>query len=165
MHLLVREGSPASIGTVVSPLAGLTAAASRRLGRRPFPELVARLRSGPPRLSPFAIPKIDELANTAEYFIHHEDIRRARPAWTPRVLGEEAEQELWSIVARTGRLLTRKVPVGVQEAGHRPGRALARLRARRPSRQASRLVGAAGQRPAGTGTRTRRLLPQGSPPR
>jgi uncharacterized protein (TIGR03085 family) len=121
VHLLVREGSPASIGTVVSPLAGLTAAASRRLGRRPFPELVARLRSGPPRLSPFAIPKVDELANTAEYFIHHEDIRRARPAWTPRVLGDEAEQELWSIVARTGRLLTRKVPVGVQVEDSRTG--------------------------------------------
>jgi uncharacterized protein (TIGR03085 family) len=113
VHLLIREGSPASIGSMVPPLAGLTAAASRRLARRPFPELVERLRNGPPRLSPFAIPKVDELANTVEYFIHHEDIRRAQPTWSPRPLGDDAEQRLWSMVARMGRLLTRKVPVGV----------------------------------------------------
>jgi uncharacterized protein (TIGR03085 family) len=113
VHLLVREGSPASIGTMVPPLAGLTAAASRRVGRHPFPELVERLRGGPPRLSPFSIPKIDDLANTAEYFIHHEDIRRAQPTWSPRTLGDDAEQQLWSTITSMGRLLTRKVPVGV----------------------------------------------------
>jgi uncharacterized protein (TIGR03085 family) len=113
VHLLLREGSPASLASLVPPLAGLTAAASRRLGRRPFPELVERLRSGPPRLSPFAIPKVDELANTVEYFIHHEDIRRAQPSWSARPLGDEAEQRLWSMIARMGKLLTRKVPVGV----------------------------------------------------
>jgi uncharacterized protein (TIGR03085 family) len=113
VHLLVREGSPASIGTVVSPLAGLTAAASRRLGRRPFPELVARLRSGPPRLSPFAIPKIDELANTAEYFIHHEDVRRARPGWSPRPPDEERDRQIWRMVGLLGRLSYRASPVAV----------------------------------------------------
>jgi uncharacterized protein (TIGR03085 family) len=113
VHLLVREGSPASIGSRVPLLAGLTAAASHRVGRRPFPELVERLRNGPPRLSPFAIPKVDDVANTAEYFIHHEDIRRAQPTWSPRVLGDEAEQQLWSMIATMGRLLTRKVPAGV----------------------------------------------------
>ena len=32
---------------------------------------------GPPRLSPWRIDAVDRLINTVEYFVHHEDIRRA----------------------------------------------------------------------------------------
>jgi uncharacterized protein (TIGR03085 family) len=113
VHLLVREGSPAAVGIVVAPLAGLTDAASRRVGRRGFTELVERLRTGPPRLSPFAIPKVDALANSMEYFIHHEDIRRAQAGWTERSLGDDAQRLLWSMIARMGKRLTREVPAGV----------------------------------------------------
>ena len=114
VHLLLREGSPAAIGIVVAPLSRLADAASARIGRRSLPELVAKLRSGPPRLSPFAISKIDELANTLEFFVHHEDIRRAQPDWSPRDLGAETERTLWSSVGMPGRALTRKAPVGVR---------------------------------------------------
>ena len=27
---------------------------------------------------------IDTLANTVEFFVHHEDVRRAQAGWTPR---------------------------------------------------------------------------------
>ena len=114
VHLLLREGSPAAVGIMVAPLARLTDAASARLGRRSFPELVQRLRSGPPRLSPFSIAKVDDLANTMEFFIHHEDIRRAQPDWEPRDLGPETEQTLWSTLGSTGKMMTRKAPVGVR---------------------------------------------------
>jgi uncharacterized protein (TIGR03085 family) len=114
VHLLLREGSPAAVGIVVAPLSRLADAASARIGRRSWPELVQRLRSGPPRLSPFAIPKIDELGNSLEFFVHHEDIRRAQQDWSPRDLGAETERTLWSSIGMPGKALTRKAPVGVR---------------------------------------------------
>jgi uncharacterized protein (TIGR03085 family) len=113
VHLLVREGSPAAVGIMVAAFARFTEAESRRVGRRDFAELVAGLRRGPPRLSPLAVPRLDELANTLEYLIHHEDIRRAQPTWSPRLLGDEAERTLWPMVRTMGRRLVRRVPVGL----------------------------------------------------
>ena len=114
VHLLVREGSPAAAGIVLSPLAKLTELASRRVGRRDFAVLVEKLRNGPPRLSPYAVPKVDDLANTLEFFVHLEDIRRAQPDWSPRVLGDDAERRLWSMIRTAGKGLTRGAPVGVR---------------------------------------------------
>ncbi|HYO40180.1 MAG TPA: TIGR03085 family metal-binding protein [Nocardioidaceae bacterium] len=114
VHLLVREGSPAAVGIQVAALAGLTASVSRRVGRRDFPDLVERLRGGPPRLSPLAIPRLDALANTLEFFVHHEDIRRAQPGWAPRTLGADADRRLWLQVRPLGRRLVREAPAGVR---------------------------------------------------
>ncbi len=113
VHLLLREGSPAAVGIVVPALAGLTERASARLARRDFTALVERLRQGPPRLSPYAVPKVDRLANSLEFFVHHEDIRRAVPGWVARHLGDDAERLLWSLVRKVGKGLTRGVPAGV----------------------------------------------------
>jgi uncharacterized protein (TIGR03085 family) len=113
VHLLVREGSPAALGLVLAPLEGLLEAEYRRVRRRDFADLVERLRHGPPRLSPYAVPKLDALANTLEFFVQHEDIRRAQPHWTPRDLDDESERRLWSMVATIGKRLTRSAPVGV----------------------------------------------------
>ena len=87
-HLVLRERRPdAAAGVMGGPLAGYTARVQRQyLDRYSYPELVALFRSGPPRLSPFAIPGADEAANTVEYFVHHEDVRRAAPGWTERAL-------------------------------------------------------------------------------
>jgi uncharacterized protein (TIGR03085 family) len=113
VHLVVREGSPAALGIAVAPLAWLTEAEYRRVGRRGFPELVGKLRNGPPRLSPYAVPKLDDLSNTLEFFVHHEDIRRAQPTWTPRTLGDDYERTLWSMIRGFGKRLVRTSPVGV----------------------------------------------------
>lgn len=113
VHLLVREGSPAAAGIVLHPLARLTELESRRVGRRDFAVLVEKLRSGPPVYSPYALPKVDRLLNTLEFFVHHEDIRRAQPTWSPRTLGDDAERLLWSLTRTAGKALTRGVPVGV----------------------------------------------------
>lgn len=121
VHLLVREGSPAAVGIVVAPLSGLTDRVSRRLGRRDFTVLVEKLRNGPPMLSPYAVSKVDDLLNTMEFFVHHEDIRRAQPDWSPRLLGDEVEQTLWSALAAPARMLTRKVPTGVAVEDSRDG--------------------------------------------
>ena len=113
VHLLVREGSPAAAGIVLSPLARLTDLESRRVGRRDFAVLVEKLRSGPPLYSPYALPRLDQLFNTLEFFVHHEDIRRAQPDWSPRALGDDAEKLVWSMVRTAGKGLTRGAPVGV----------------------------------------------------
>jgi uncharacterized protein (TIGR03085 family) len=113
VHLVLREGSLASVGNVVPVLSRYTEGASRRLAARDFTVLVERLRHGPPRYSPFALPKADETLNTLELYIHHEDIRRARPGWAPRELSARDEDRLWRVIGVAGRGLVRGTGVGV----------------------------------------------------
>ena len=57
---------------------------------------------------------IDELVNTVEFFVHHEDVRRAAPGWTPRSLDRQLEDAL--ATHRSGApvgMLTRKATVGL----------------------------------------------------
>lgn len=113
VHLLVRERSPGALGIAIQPLARLNDAEMRRVGKAGFAELVERLRGGPPLWSPYAVPKVDQVTNTLEFFVHHEDIRRAQDDWEPRVLGDDAEKLLWSMVRTAGKQLVRNAPVGV----------------------------------------------------
>lgn len=113
VHLLVREGSPAAVGIVVPPLARLTDLASARLARKDLPVLVERLRHGPPVYSPLHLGPLDAMANTLEFFVHHEDIRRAGSGWEPRLLDDRAQAALFTAVRVAGRRLTRQAPVGV----------------------------------------------------
>ncbi len=53
------------------------------MGRPAVRGLVERLRNGPPRWSPYAVPKLDTMLNTLEFYVHHEDIRRAQPSGSP----------------------------------------------------------------------------------
>ena len=113
VHLLVRERSPGAVGIAVAPLARLTEAEMRRVGRTGFAELVERLRGGPPLWSPYAVPRIDQVANTLEFFVHHEDIRRAQDGWQPRDLRDDEQKLLWSMVRTAGKQLVRNATVGV----------------------------------------------------
>jgi uncharacterized protein (TIGR03085 family) len=113
VHLLVRERSPGAVGIAVAPLARVTEAEMRRVGKAGFAELVERLRGGPPLWSPYAVPRIDQLANTLEFFVHHEDIRRAQDRWEPRDLGDDEQKLLWSMVRTAGKQLVRNATVGV----------------------------------------------------
>jgi uncharacterized protein (TIGR03085 family) len=114
-HLVVRESRPdAAAGVLGGPLASHTAKVQRRLADKlGYAGLVAAFRSGPPRLSPFAIPGADEAANTVEYFVHHEDVRRAVPGWTPRDLPEGLSDALWRRL-KSARMFVRKAPVGIE---------------------------------------------------
>ena len=62
----------------------------------------------------FAIPGVDEGANTTEFFIHHEDVRRAgdQPQ-TARDLGPEVEEWMWRRLKLLARAWFRRVQVGV----------------------------------------------------
>ena len=113
VHLLLREGSPAALGIVLPPLAPVSDAASRRLARRDLSVLVERLRQGPPFYSPFGYGQLDTMLNTIEFFVHHEDIRRAQDGWEPRVLSQGAQDLLWKLVRVLGKGLVRSAKVGV----------------------------------------------------
>jgi uncharacterized protein (TIGR03085 family) len=116
-HLVLREYRPAAAaGVLGGPLAGHTARVQQRIKeRRAFPALVRAIRSGPPRLSFMSIPGMDERANAVEYFVHHEDIRRAVPDWAPRQLSRGQSDMLWQRL-RMARFMLRKAPVGVELA-------------------------------------------------
>jgi uncharacterized protein (TIGR03085 family) len=116
-HLVLREHRPdAAAGVVGGPLAGYTARVQQRIrARTPFGDLVRIIRSGPPRLSVMALPGLDERANSVEFFVHHEDVRRAVPDWQPRELSGGESDMLWQRL-RMARFLLRKAPVGVELA-------------------------------------------------
>lgn len=117
VHLLVRERSPiGSPGIVVPALSGLTEKVSERYARADLALLVDQLRK--PRLTWAALPPVDKMVNTAEFFVHHEDIRRAQPGWEPRPLSPGRQRALWKIASVAGRGLVRSanVPVSIERS-------------------------------------------------
>jgi uncharacterized protein (TIGR03085 family) len=116
-HLVLREQRPdAGLGVLGGPLAAHTRSVQRKLaGRTPYARLVQMFRAGPPRFSLFALPGADERANVVEYFVHHEDVRRARPGWGPREIDPGLTEVLWARL-RMARFVLRKAPVGVELA-------------------------------------------------
>lgn len=116
-HLVVRESRlDAALGVAGGPLAGYTARVQRQVGEKlGYDGLVRAFRAGPPRLSLFALPGLEEAANTVEYFVHHEDVRRAAPGWAPRDIPAGLSDALWGRL-KSARLSLRSAPVGVQVA-------------------------------------------------
>jgi uncharacterized protein (TIGR03085 family) len=113
-HLVMRESRPdGAAGVIFSPLAGYTARVQAQIATAPWEDLIDRVRSGPPRWSPLRWDLADRLANTVEFYIHHEDIRRAQTDWTHRLLDPALESELEGALRRIARLLCRKVKAGV----------------------------------------------------
>ncbi len=113
-HLVLREHRPdASIGIIAGPLAGYTARIQNKIAQQhDYPQLITMIRQGPPLFSLFAIPGVDERANTVEYYVHHEDVRRGAPGWEPRQLGEAMQDALWHRLG-IARLVLRNAPCGV----------------------------------------------------
>jgi uncharacterized protein (TIGR03085 family) len=58
---------------------------------------------------------MDERVNAVEFFVHHEDVRRAADGWEPRALGSGESDMLWGRL-RMARFMLRKAPVGVELA-------------------------------------------------
>jgi uncharacterized protein (TIGR03085 family) len=116
-HLVLREHRPdAGMGILGGPLAGYTEHVQQRLAQRvPYSRLVDTVRTGPPRLSLFGIPGMDERANLVEYFTHHEDVRRGADGWQPREIAPGLAEQLWERLGMA-RFILRKAPVGIELA-------------------------------------------------
>ncbi len=113
-HLVVRERRPdAAIGILVPPFAAHGDRVRDQFASRPYEQVVADVRSGPPIWSPMRVPAVDRATNTMEYFVHHEDVRRAQEGWEPRELDPAFQAIVWAAVTRMTRLMFRHAPAGV----------------------------------------------------
>lgn len=111
-HLVVRERRPdAAAGILLPALRGYTASVQDTVAQRPWPELVELVRGGPPFWSPLRMPLFVDAVNTVEFFVHHEDVRRAAPGWEPRPPDARRDGALWHTVQTVGRLSYRGSPV------------------------------------------------------
>ena len=113
-HLVVRDRRPdAAPGYALGGrFAGWTDRVHTRAAARPFGRLVAEVRSGPPRWVPTAWPAVDRVLNAAEMVIHHEDVRRAQPDWSPRDLPRAVQDRLWRTVPLLARAGAGSRPAG-----------------------------------------------------
>ncbi|HEX3707431.1 MAG TPA: TIGR03085 family metal-binding protein [Mycobacteriales bacterium] len=106
-HLYVRERRlDAAPGVVVGgPLGSHTERVMASVLRvHSFDEVVARVAAGPPLL----LRPLDEQLNLFEYFVHHEDVRRANGEG-PRDLPRAFEAVLWERLRRSLRMSLRRM--------------------------------------------------------
>jgi uncharacterized protein (TIGR03085 family) len=110
-HLVLRERRPDAAGGILLPaLAGRTERVQRKIrDAHDWPDLVRLVRSGPPAL----LRPLDEVMNTIEYFVHHEDVRRGGGDGAARTLEPGLEEALWARLRTMSKLLLRRVPGGL----------------------------------------------------
>ncbi|SDP45291.1 TIGR03085 family protein [Actinopolyspora xinjiangensis] len=114
VHLVVREHRPdAAGGKLLKALADRGERVRGELAQLRWEELVDRVRQGPPKWNPLGIGAVNEIVNSAEYYVHHEDVRRAQPGWQPRPEDPERAEALWKALSRTARYFYGRSPVGV----------------------------------------------------
>ena len=122
-HLVVRERRPdAAAGMALPVLAGHLEQVQNDYAAWDWSRLVQQIRSGPPAWSPASLARVDETVNTAEFFIHHEDVLRGGSDWSARELPTDLESALWGIVSRAARLRFARARVGVVLAAPPYGR-------------------------------------------
>ncbi|OBF17801.1 TIGR03085 family metal-binding protein [Mycobacterium kubicae] len=109
-HLVIREYRlDAAPGILIPFFADHTEKVQNQVAQQTeWEELVGKIASGPPSYSPFKL--LDSVANVAEMFIHHEDVRRAGAGWEPRELDPDLTARLRRTVPLMGRLTLAKVP-------------------------------------------------------
>ncbi|MDQ1044684.1 TIGR03085 family metal-binding protein [Streptomyces sp. V4I2] len=113
-HVVVRERRPdAAGGMLIKQLGPRLEKVMDEFAAKPYEELIQLIRTGPPRFSPFSLKQLDEAANTIEFYVHTEDVRRAQPDWSPRELDPVFQDTLWSRLERTARVIGRSVPTGL----------------------------------------------------
>jgi uncharacterized protein (TIGR03085 family) len=109
-HLVLREHDWVAGPCLVLP-GPFQRFAERRRARlaagQDFTSLVARIRSGPPA-GFFRVGWVRDMANLNEFFVHHEDVRRANRRET-RSVSPEMNAALWRNVCRSSRYLSRRL--------------------------------------------------------
>ncbi|OIR42492.1 TIGR03085 family protein [Corynebacterium sp. NML140438] len=109
-HLFIRERKPlAAIGIFVRRAKRFLEAEEARLASWSYEDLVRMWAVGPPTLF---MPS-DQTLNTAEHFIHHEDVRRGDGVIEPRQFSKVINRELLRLAKRFGSATLKKVSVPV----------------------------------------------------
>ena len=109
-HLYIRERKPlAAIGIFVKRARKFLEAEEARLASWSYEDLVRMWAMGPPRLY---MPS-DEALNTAEHFVHHEDVRRGSSEVKPRQFSAVTNKKLLKLAKRFGAVTLKKVSVPV----------------------------------------------------
>jgi uncharacterized protein (TIGR03085 family) len=114
-HIVLRERDLIAGPCLVLPGLFQRFAERRRVRlaeRREFEWLVARIRSGPPP-GFFRIGWVRSFPNLNEFFVHHEDVRRANGLGPRDSLSPALEAALWRNVRQGSRYLSRRL----REAG------------------------------------------------
>jgi uncharacterized protein (TIGR03085 family) len=108
-HLVIREHDyHAAPGLVVPGAWGRFAERRRKaLTRRDYATLLTTIRSGPPR-GFFRIGWVRRVPNLNEFFVHHEDVRRAN-GLDPRMNAAALDEALWRNVGLASWFLARRL--------------------------------------------------------
>lgn len=113
-HVVLRDRRPdAAVGVIVSALSGYTDRVQVKLAGQAWGRLIDQVRGGPPLWSPTRLGPVDRLANTTEFFVHLEDVRRAQPEWTARDLDDDLVADLTAALRRSAKMFARKAPAGI----------------------------------------------------
>lgn len=110
-HIVIRERRPdAAAGILAPPLASYSERVRRSTrDASSWTDLVAQVRNGPPAL----LRPLDETMNTVEFYVHHQDLRRAGDPGAGPEDDPALQAALWKRLRAMGRLLFRRSPVGV----------------------------------------------------
>jgi uncharacterized protein (TIGR03085 family) len=109
-HIVLRERDLVAGPCIVLPGPFERFAERRRVRlaeSKGFAWLVARIRSSPP-IGLFRIGWVRSLPNLNEFFVHHEDVRRAN-GHEPRSLTPAMDAALWRNVRRSSHYLSRRL--------------------------------------------------------
>ena len=108
-HLIVRlTRVDAAAGIMIKALAPHLRRVQNQVAARDWSTLVEQVRR-----RPWWLAVGDEAINRVEYFVHHEDVRRAQPGWQPRQLSPELAQALWSRIRIQAKLALRRTPAAI----------------------------------------------------
>ncbi|MCH8570235.1 TIGR03085 family metal-binding protein [Nesterenkonia sp. AY15] len=99
LHIVIRDSRP---DLIIGPALPLVGDAARRtldkLRATGYESLVNRAEAGPPLYFPQSLPPLNDLMNTAEFYIHTEDVLRAQSDFdpkSPRRISEKLRRRLW----------------------------------------------------------------------
>ncbi len=108
-HIVVRATrTDAAAGILIPGLAGHTKRVQDQVASQPWDVLLTKVRR-----KPWWSTVGDETINRMEYFVHHEDVRRAQDGWIARELPAEWSEALWARVKPLARMMLRRVPAVV----------------------------------------------------
>lgn len=111
-HLVIREYRPDAMPGILIPyFASHTEKVQNQVAETDWDALVDKVASGPPVYSPLKL--LDPVANVAEMFIHHEDVRRAQRGWEPRGLEPALGNSLRRTLPLMARMTLAKMPARV----------------------------------------------------